>query len=292
MLKNKKIAIIGAGPAGVSCAIQLKRLGYDPLIFEKDIIGGLLNSANSVENYPGFHKPISGRILIDQFKKHLSRLKIKIIKEKIIVCNFKKDIFLIKSDINTYNCDKLVIASGTEAKKAAAIINENLDRVYNEVLPLLNKKNKKIVIIGASDAAFDYALSLQKNNEVIILGRSQKHKCLELLHDKVLKAKNAQYLNNTIIKQLSKKKTYLLLNCQNKSKTFSIKADYLLFAIGRKAKLDFLSKTLNETKSKLIKEKKLFLIGDVNNELYRQCAIAVGDGIKAAMEIDLNEGIC
>ena len=38
-----KVAIVGGGPAGCAAAIQLKRAGVDPVIFEKKGIGGLVN---------------------------------------------------------------------------------------------------------------------------------------------------------------------------------------------------------------------------------------------------------
>jgi len=53
-MEIKKVAIIGAGPAGIATAIQLRRYGINPLLFEKEKVGGLLRNANLVENYPGF----------------------------------------------------------------------------------------------------------------------------------------------------------------------------------------------------------------------------------------------
>jgi thioredoxin reductase len=64
MQKIEKVAIIGAGPAGIATAIQLKRYEIAPIIFEKARIGGLLLNANLVENYPGFPEGISGITLV------------------------------------------------------------------------------------------------------------------------------------------------------------------------------------------------------------------------------------
>ena len=73
-------------------------------------------------------------------------------------------------------------------------------------------------------------------------------------------------------------------------KDFSVTAsfysgDYLIFATGRKPELGFLSDNLKHMQEELMVENRLFMVGDVNNDLYRQVSIAGGDGIRAAMAI-------
>ena len=67
----QEVAIIGAGPSGIATAIQLKRYGIEPVILEKEEIGGVLKNANLVENYPGFPDGISGPELVKLFKKQV-----------------------------------------------------------------------------------------------------------------------------------------------------------------------------------------------------------------------------
>ena len=56
MKKNYDVIIIGAGIAGMTTAIYLKRGGQDVLIIEENVPGGQLNKINTIENYPGFTK--------------------------------------------------------------------------------------------------------------------------------------------------------------------------------------------------------------------------------------------
>jgi len=80
----KDVVIIGAGPAGISAAIQLKRYGIEPTLLEKEEIGGLLKNANLVENYPGFPNGVPGPELVKLFKKQLENAQIKVHFEKVL----------------------------------------------------------------------------------------------------------------------------------------------------------------------------------------------------------------
>ena len=78
MNKMYDCIIIGAGPAGISAAIYLKRAGIDFLIFENQLVGGKVNSTSEIDNYPPF-KNISGFDLSMQYLNDLKHNEIKII---------------------------------------------------------------------------------------------------------------------------------------------------------------------------------------------------------------------
>ena len=75
-MRVEEVIIIGAGPAGIAAAIQLKRFGIKALIFEKDRIGGLLRNANRIENYPGFPEGISGIRFVERLEERVGGEKI------------------------------------------------------------------------------------------------------------------------------------------------------------------------------------------------------------------------
>jgi thioredoxin reductase (NADPH) len=279
-MKVEDVIIIGGGPSGISCAVQLARCGIKPIIFERENLGGLLVNANLVENYPGFPKGISGIELTKLLKEQVKKQKIKVIFEEVISVISEGEIFKVTAKETSLYSKFVVVASGTRPKKFkdCPIPNELKSKVFYEVYPLRSERNKKIVIVGAGDAAFDYALNLKKHNKVLILNRKEKAKCIPLLFERVRKSDNISYKKNIKIKKIvpSSSRSFEL-ECRTPEKRIVFKADYLLFAIGREPYISFLSQG--------IKNKRIYLAGDVKNGIFRQTAVAIGDGIKTAMKI-------
>ncbi len=287
-MKVEDVTIIGSGPAGIAAAVQLKRSGISPLLLEKEEIGGLLRNANLVENYPGFPNGISGLNLEDLFRKQLEKVSVRPRFEEVIRLDFKKEVFLIETQEKTFRSRIVVIATGTKPKEISdfSIPEGAKDRIFYEIHSILNVQKKKIVIIGAGDAAFDYALNLSQNNRVTILNREKEIRGLPSLWHRAKAISSISYYRNTeVLKVSSNARSPIVLECKNGREVLEICADYLVFAIGREPQLDRLSRELKEKAPALVKKGILYFVGDVKNKTYRQTAIAVGDGVMAAMKI-------
>jgi len=283
------VAIIGAGPAGLAMAIQLKRYGINPVVYECRQPGGLLWNANLVENYPGFPGGIRGPELVRLLVEQARETGVEITYEEVTSLDCKGNVFSLRSGQKRYQYGWVAIASGTRPVMAPLkdLPVETKKYIHYEVYPLLNLKWKKIVIVGAGDAAFDYALNLAWQNEVTILNRGSEKSCLPLLYERVQDHPNITYMQNIGVSQveLDDVLSQLQLTCTSPAGMRKLVADYLLFAIGREPRLGFLSENLIQSQEELVESGRLFLIGDVKNDIYRQTAIAVGDGIMAAMKL-------
>lgn len=290
-MRDIEIAIIGAGPAGITAGIQLKRASFNPTIFEKNEIGGLLINASLVENYPGFPKGISGIELVEIFKRHIKKSNIKIIKTEVIKIIPKKDYFEIQTQNKNYNFHTVIVATGTIPKRINVIGEKNLyhKKIFYEIknLPKLNG-NENFVIIGSGDVAFDYALNLAgKGISSKILYQKKTLKCLPLLGERAEKEIKIEMCPETKILKFFKKDEKIQTTYNNSDKEFTITSDFVLVAIGRKPNYDILP---NSIKPKIGKNGKteipgLYLAGDVTKN-YRQVGIVVGSGLSTAMDIN------
>jgi len=292
MMVNKKsqVAVIGAGPAGCAAAIQLKRYGLEVILIDKDKIGGLARNANFLENYLGFPRGISGVEFCYKLEEHLKHLEIETVKDEIVSLNWDKsqDEFLLKSKKNQYNCEYLVIATGTRPRRLNLKGEEELWKnglLFYEPAKMLEKLffNKKITIIGSGDAAFDYALNLaNRENHITIITRTKEYKSLPLLVKRATDNKFITIKSNQVIKEFSakKEKEEIFPIVKTKSKD-EIVSDFILVAVGRDP-----NHIPSEVKfDKFVKENRVCFVGDLVNKIERQISISSGQGIRCAMRI-------
>ncbi len=154
--KNKKVAVIGAGPAGAQAALDLRRQGYKVTVFEKlPVVGGMMRVA-----IPEYRLP---RHIIDSEYNLLNKLGI----EMRLGVEVGKDISFeqIKKDY-----DAVIIAVGAHKGVVIPVPGSNLNGVYNAVdflreVSLTRKFNnigKRVAVIGGGNVAIDVARSLRR----------------------------------------------------------------------------------------------------------------------------------
>ncbi len=287
-MKNQIISIVGAGPAGVTAAIQLKRFGHNVLLFEKDRIGGLLRNANRIDNYIGFPTGISGKKIVKLFEKHLQRFSIYPIVSEITSIVYKDNVFQLNSDNSVYFSDYCIIATGTEPSEPQNIEIEDVakQQCFYDLKNIDNIKKKHIGIIGSGDAAFDYAANLAEMNSIEILSRSENYKAIEVLAKETLQSKNVSFINNIEPIKIVKSSAKLSVICNTLDCQIEKNYDLIIFATGRHPAIP---------KINLVPiPNKLFIIGDANRAAaIRQFSIASGDAMNIAMQLHqliLNNG--
>ncbi|MFH1185938.1 MAG: NAD(P)/FAD-dependent oxidoreductase [Chloroflexota bacterium] len=282
------VVIVGAGPAGIAAAIQLQRYGIRFLLFERERIGGLLWNANLVENYPGFPNGISGPRLAARFLKHMQSADVQAIPDEVLSVDVTGGDLVSRTRLHSYTSRVVIVASGTIPRPIPVDIPAHLrERVFSTVAPISRLRHQRVVIVGAGDAALDYAMNLLRHNTVTMLNRGGEIQGLPLLWERARASRDFEYLSETDVVGFSGSglRDGFRLLCRSQGAESSVVADYVVFALGRLPRADFLSTRLREEEPRLLEGGQLYFAGDVWNGLMRQTAIAAGDGLRAAMQI-------
>jgi len=284
----RTVGIIGAGPSGITAGIQLTRYGISAVLIEGKCPGGLLRNANWVENYPGYPGGISGEELAELMTRQMEQIGVEVFADTVQLIEWNGTEFILSTRAAQIYCTQLIIASGTKPihLPEGVVHHSAKAAVFYEVTQLPCSHPAQIAIIGGGDAAFDYALHLCPYHQVAIYHRGAKARCLPLLWQRATRSPAIQIHPLTqLVAVHDDGKGGLELTLEREGERLIQKADFVLAAIGRQPALDFLSPALFQQMHELERKNRCFRIGDVQNGFFRQTAIAVGDGMRAAMQI-------
>lgn len=159
-MNEKEVAIIGAGPAGVTAAIYLKRYGMIPVLFEKDLVGGKTNYTERIENYPGYLEE-KGPMLAERFSDQLRKLSIKPIYSEVESLTLNADgTFHLRSRKKEEDYRYAIVANGLSERPYPLPGEEKFSRRGISRCAICDGpfyQGKDVLVIGSGNAAFEEA---------------------------------------------------------------------------------------------------------------------------------------
>ena len=283
---NKKVAIVGGGPAGLTAAAFLRRKGHEVTIYEKhDKLGGLL-----VYGIPEFR--LSREVITKTIQKILD-LGIE------VKYNYKlgENIYLEELEAEY---DAVLLTFGANVSMEMGIEGEKLQGVYgaNELLENNNHPDyaEKIVVVnGGGNTAMDTARTINKKGakKVYVIYRRAReqmpaeqkeinaaiHEGVELLFQnnivKIIGDNSVEKIEciKTELIQVEGEKRLKPVNIEGSN--YEMQADYVIMAVGAKPE-DSVLKTLNLKTNKWgyietdnnnhTSKNKVFCAGDISGE--------------------------
>lgn len=244
-VKNKKIAIVGGGPAGLTAAAQLVRYGYDVTIYEKyDKLGGILR-----HGIPEFR--LQKEVLDKQIKKILD-LGIKVKYEQAL----GKDYTL--EDLEK-EYDAIFLGFGANISSKMGISGEDLNGVYggNELLEHNTHPDytgKKVAVIGGGNVAMDTSRTIKRlgaEEVTVIYRRAEKQMPAERKEIEDAKSEGVKFLFQTNLVSIKGQEKVERIECIKtelvkkegearkvpvdiKGSNYEIPMDYVVMAVGSK----------------------------------------------------------
>lgn len=165
----EKVAVVGAGPAGLSCAYQLARNGYSVTVFEAfSKAGGMLRYG-----IPDYRLPPD---VLDKEISRIEELGVEIKCNQVIGKDFPYE------DLQN-NYDAIFVGIGAHKGKLLGVPNEEAENVFTgtEFLNKINSNEKievgdKVLVVGGGDTAIDAArVSRRLGADVTIVYRRTRN---------------------------------------------------------------------------------------------------------------------
>ncbi len=167
------VIIIGAGPAGITCALRAKELNMNPLLLERKVI------ANTILDYPkgkklfgvvGFFQK-KPKELVKFYAKDLKRAKIDIREgEKVISINKKNGFFEVATKKDAFDSKAVVLATGIQGlPQTLGIPGEDKKHVHYSLYDPEDYKGKTVIVVGGGDTAIEAATSLSDAGANVVI---------------------------------------------------------------------------------------------------------------------------
>ncbi len=176
----KKIAIVGAGPAGLSCAYFLALLGHRPTVFEgKEAAGGVMRWG-----IPEFRLP---KAVLNREIRRILKLPIELRTD----CKVGRDITFDALD----SYDAVFLSPGASLNALLSFESEDLAGIWNggEFLEALNSENKvalgsETLVIGGGNTAMDVARSARRLGSNVTIAYRRTREAMPAIPDEIREA--------------------------------------------------------------------------------------------------------
>ena len=290
------IAIIGSGPAGLSAAIYAARGGLKPIVFEKGVLGGQITVTQEVENYPGFHKTLSGIELMDEMKKHADKFGTETCQEEVKGIGMQGLCKIIETDKKIYHAKTLIIATGAHPRKLNV---PGEDKFYGKGVSYCATcdgffyRDKVVAVVGGGDSAIEEAMFLTRFvKKVYVIHRREELRAVQIIQDRAFANPKIEFIWNSEIQEVIGNDFVEAITVYNKKeeKHIDLAVDGIFVYVGILPSNDLIESRVELDKQgfALVDDSMqtnipgIFAAGDIVSKKVRQVITAASDGAIAA----------
>jgi len=293
MKKIYDLAIIGAGPAGITAAVYAARKKMNPLVITKDI-GGQASLSGDIQNYTGYQF-ITGPELAIKFEEHMRKFNFEIKEnEEVKKLISRKGTFLVKTDKDNYQAKTVIVASGKRSRELGVtgerkFRNKGLTYCATCDGPLF--AGRDVAVIGGGNSALDAVLQLIKiANKIYVINITDNLTGDGIMREKIRVDNKVSIFNNSRVKEILGDSFVQAIKIEEDKEEKILAVQGIFVEIGLIPNSEFApSLEKNERKEIIVNQRNetniagIFAAGDVTNVPEKQIIIAAGEGAKAVL---------
>ena len=288
------IAILGAGPAGISAAIYAARAKMNILWLDKQFAqGGQVLNTYEVDNYPGM-PGISGMDLGEAMGAHAAKLGIEPVRENVLSVEDAGTEKIIRTKKHEYRAKTVILACGASHRRLNIPGEEELSGMgvsYCATCDGAFFKDKTAVVVGGGNMAVEDAIFLSRIcKKVYLLHRRDELRADEILQESLSACENVEMIWNSVAVEIQGTECVTGLKIRNvlDDTESVIDTDGVLGILPNTEKFKGLVK-LDEAGYIIAGEEGItetpgvFAAGDIRTKMLRQVVTAVADGANAVI---------
>jgi thioredoxin reductase (NADPH) len=300
---DRKVIIIGSGPAGLTAAVYAARANLKPLLIEGLESGGQLMLTTMVENWPGFRDGIMGPDLMGDMRAQAERFGAEIIGGTVSsVALGARPFTLTLADGRTLTAEALIIATGASARWLEIDTDRKLSGHGVSTCATCDGfffKGRPIAVVGGGDSALEEAIYLTKfASKVTLIHRRDTLRASKIMQDKAFANPKIAFVWDSEVAEVQDvakgEVTGIVLRNLKTGARSELPLDGVFIAIGHtpnttlfagQVELDPAGYIVTHHGSRT-SVPGVFAAGDVQDHEYRQAITAAGSGCMAAIDAE------
>jgi thioredoxin reductase (NADPH) len=202
-MKECDLAVIGAGPAGLSAALYAGRRKARVMVFEEKMAGGAVNITPAIENYPGYKK-VEGSELAQKMRGQAEAVEsVEIVSKEVVSASGKCPEFVLEAgDGEKYSAKAVVLATGAEHRKLGIPGEKEFAGkgvVYCATCDAPLFEGKTVAVIGGGNTAFNSALMIAGIvKKLFLVHRREGFRAEQVLVERLKQKENVEFVLNAV----------------------------------------------------------------------------------------------
>ena len=291
------VAIIGAGPAGLTAGIYASRAGLEAAVFEGRSVGGQLSQTHLIENYPGFPKGSNGFDLAWSIKEQAEAFGVREIDEEVRSVCLEGSLKTLVTDQGSYQARAIVVATGARPRLLGVPGEKELTGrgvSYCATCDGNFFRGRDVVVVGGGDTAVADALYLANLcRNVTLVHRRQTLRAAAMYEPRLAALGNVSFAWNSKVEAILEDDglvSGVRLRHLDTGEQQEMPCAGVFMAVGTQPNTAFLEGLLSLDAAGYVVADELgrtsapgvFAAGDVRTKALRQVVTAVSDGANAA----------
>jgi thioredoxin reductase (NADPH) len=303
MAADRKVLIIGSGPAGLTAALYAARANLSPMLVEGLEAGGQLTLTSLVENFPGFRAGIQGPDLMEEMRLQAAHFGTEIVQGNVSRVDLSKRPFRLDlADGRSVTTQTLIIATGASARWLEIGSDRKLAGRGVSTCATCDGyffRNKPIAVIGGGDSAMEEAIYLARlASKVTVIHRRDSLRASKIMQDKALNHPKIEFIWDSEIAEVKDvsqgEVTGLIVRNLKTGHLTDVPLDGVFIAIGHTPNTGLLKGQIDLDEHGYVVTHNgthtsvpgVFAAGDVQDRIYRQAVTAAGTGCMAALDAE------